>query len=75
MLRTRRLIGPERVATQRPRRGTKILIPEESKETLDVSEWLRRLGVAQYIPAFIENAIDWTVLRTLTADDLGSVLK
>jgi hypothetical protein len=37
---------------------------------MDVSDWLRRLELAQYIPAFTDNAIDWAVLPTLTADDL-----
>ena len=37
---------------------------------MDIAEWLRRLELPQYIPAFAENAIDWAVLPRLTADDL-----
>jgi class 3 adenylate cyclase/predicted ATPase len=37
---------------------------------LDIAAWLRGLGFAQYEPAFRENAIDSTVLRNLTAEDL-----
>jgi class 3 adenylate cyclase len=35
-----------------------------------IAAWLRGLGLAQYEPAFRENAIDSTVLRNLTAEDL-----
>jgi hypothetical protein len=35
---------------------------------LDIAAWLRGLGLAQYEPAFRENAIDSTVLRNLTAE-------
>ena len=37
---------------------------------MDIAAWLRGLGLAQYEPAFLENAIDSTVLRKLTAEDL-----
>src|SRR5262249_18381026 len=37
---------------------------------MDIAEWLRGLGLEQYVPAFRENAIDAEVLRDLTADDL-----
>jgi class 3 adenylate cyclase len=37
---------------------------------VDVTDWLRELGLEQYAPAFRENAIDANVLRSLTADDL-----
>jgi class 3 adenylate cyclase len=37
---------------------------------LDIAAWLRSLGFGQYEPAFRENAIDSTVLRNLTAEDL-----
>ncbi|HWZ67531.1 MAG TPA: AAA family ATPase [Stellaceae bacterium] len=37
---------------------------------MDIAEWLRGLGLAQYEPAFRENAIDDTVLPSLTAEDL-----
>jgi hypothetical protein len=37
---------------------------------MDVAEWLRGLGLDQYITAFRANHIDGEVLRQLTADDL-----
>src|SRR5262249_10535531 len=37
---------------------------------MDVSAWLRNLGLGKYEPAFIENAIDFDVLPELTEDDL-----
>jgi hypothetical protein len=37
---------------------------------MDVGDWLRGLGLAQYEAAFRENEIDETVLPHLTADDL-----
>jgi class 3 adenylate cyclase/predicted ATPase len=37
---------------------------------MDVAEWLRGLGLEQYVPAFRDNDIDGEVLRGLTADDL-----
>jgi class 3 adenylate cyclase/predicted ATPase len=37
---------------------------------MDIAEWLRGLGLAQYEPAFRDNAIDDAVLPGLTADDL-----
>jgi class 3 adenylate cyclase len=37
---------------------------------MDIAEWLRGLGLAQYENAFRENAIDVEVLRDLTADDI-----
>src|SRR5690348_9392934 len=37
---------------------------------MDVAEWLRGLGLAQYEAAFRENAIDEAVLPSLTAQDL-----
>jgi class 3 adenylate cyclase/predicted ATPase len=37
---------------------------------MDVGGWLRRLGLEEYEAAFRENAIDDTVLPSLTADDL-----
>jgi hypothetical protein len=38
--------------------------------TIDVTEWLRSLGLEQYAPAFRENGIDDRVLLDLTAEDL-----
>src|SRR5947209_2041413 len=37
---------------------------------MEISEWLRGLGLEQYAPAFRDNDIDGEVLRRLTADDL-----
>jgi class 3 adenylate cyclase len=37
---------------------------------MDLSGWLRSLGLEQYETAFRDNAIDDTVLRNLTAEDL-----
>jgi class 3 adenylate cyclase/predicted ATPase len=40
---------------------------------MDVANWLRGLGLEQYVPAFRDNDIDETVLRRLTAEDLTSL--
>ncbi|MFL5289040.1 MAG: SAM domain-containing protein, partial [Rhodopila sp.] len=45
-----------------------ITSPEET--AVDVGEWLRNLGLAQYEAAFGANAIDAETLPTLTADDI-----
>src|SRR5467141_1961570 len=37
---------------------------------MDVAEWLRKLGLEQYEPAFRANEIDARVLPSLTAEDL-----
>src|SRR5580704_16693181 len=37
---------------------------------MDLGDWLRSLGLGQYEAAFRENAIDDTVLLSLTAGDL-----
>jgi class 3 adenylate cyclase len=37
---------------------------------MDVADWLRKLGLEQYEPAFRENEIDERVLPSLTAEDL-----
>jgi len=37
---------------------------------MDVAEWLRGLGLEQYVPAFRTNDIDGEVLRRLTGEDL-----
>ena len=37
---------------------------------MDVAEWLRKLGLEQYEPAFRDNEIDERVLPSLTAEDL-----
>ena len=41
--------------------------------TVDVGNWLRRLGLEQYEAAFRDNAIDGDVLPTLTAGDLKAL--
>src|SRR5499426_2913180 len=38
--------------------------------TMDVGGWLRNIGLGQYSPVFIENAIDSDVLQDLTEGDL-----
>jgi class 3 adenylate cyclase len=38
--------------------------------SVDVADWLRGLGLEQYMPAFAANDIDAEVLPELTADDL-----
>lgn len=40
---------------------------------MDIGDWLRGLGLAQYEPAFRDNAIDGTVLPNLTAEDLKEI--
>ena len=40
---------------------------------MDIAEWLRRLDLAQYVEAFAANAIDWSVLPSLTADYLKDI--
>ena len=37
---------------------------------MDIAEWLRGLGLDQYLPAFRANDIDGEVLGRLTAEDL-----
>lgn len=37
---------------------------------INIADWLRRLGLEQYTPAFAANDIDAEVLAELTADDL-----
>jgi hypothetical protein len=37
---------------------------------MDVGDWLRKLGLEQYEPAFRANEIDARVLPSLTAEDL-----
>jgi class 3 adenylate cyclase len=38
--------------------------------SIDVAEWLKALGLEQYMPAFARNDIDAEVLPELTSDDL-----
>jgi class 3 adenylate cyclase len=38
--------------------------------SIEITDWLRELGLEQYAPAFRENAIDSDLLPSLTADDL-----
>jgi class 3 adenylate cyclase len=37
---------------------------------MDIGDWLRKLGLEQYEPAFRANEIDASLLRSLTAEDL-----
>jgi len=37
---------------------------------MDIADWLRKLGLEQYEPAFRENEIDERVLPSLTVEDL-----
>ena len=37
---------------------------------IDITDWLRKLGLEQYAPAFRNNAIDAKVLPSLTSEDL-----
>jgi hypothetical protein len=37
---------------------------------VDVAQWLRSLGLAQYEQAFRDNAVDADTLTRLTSDDL-----
>src|SRR6266481_6339170 len=38
--------------------------------SIEITNWLRGLGLEQYASAFRDNAVDGEVLRELTADDL-----
>ena len=38
--------------------------------SMEITDWLRGLGLEQFAPAFLENHIDARVLREVTADDL-----
>ena len=38
--------------------------------SIEITNWLRELGLEQYASAFHDNAIDPEVLHELTADDL-----
>jgi class 3 adenylate cyclase len=38
--------------------------------TIEITDWLRKLGLEQYAPAFRDNAIDSKVLPRLSAEDL-----
>ena len=37
---------------------------------MDIAEWLRKLGLEQYAPGFLENHVGEELLSRLTADDL-----
>src|SRR5262249_50677745 len=38
--------------------------------SIEITDWLRKLGLERYAPAFRDNAIDARVLPSLTAEDL-----
>ena len=40
---------------------------------MDISAWLRGLGLEGYEAAFRDNEIDWSLLPKLTADDLKDI--
>ena len=40
---------------------------------MDISAWLRGLGLERYETAFRDNEIDWSLLPKLTADDLKDI--
>jgi hypothetical protein len=43
---------------------------DEDEVAMDVTDWLRSLGLEQYAPAFQENNIGGDLLPSVTADDL-----
>ena len=45
-------------------------VTEAKPMSIDIGEWLRKLGLEQYEPAFRANEIDAGVLPSLTAEDL-----
>jgi class 3 adenylate cyclase len=42
----------------------------ERVSAMDIAEWLKKLGLEQYEPAFRANEIDERVLPSLTAEDI-----
>jgi SAM domain (Sterile alpha motif) len=42
-----------------------------AQTAIDVANWLQKLGLEQYEPAFRENRIEADVLPSLTAEDLN----
>jgi hypothetical protein len=38
--------------------------------SIDITGWLRELGLEQYAPAFRDNAVDARILPSLTLEDL-----
>ena len=38
-----------------------------------IAEWLAKIGLERYLPAFIDNDIDFSVLRYLTDADLEKI--
>ena len=41
--------------------------------SIEITDWLRGLGLEQYAPAFRDNDVDSEVLPQLTVDDLISI--
>src|SRR6478752_4051485 len=41
--------------------------------TIEITDWLRKLGLEQYAAAFRDNAIDSKVLPRLTVEDLNDL--
>src|SRR5260370_30991092 len=56
----RRVIGVRVVPSRLP----------STTASIEITNWLRGLGLEQYASAFHDNAIDAEILRELTADDL-----
>ena len=46
------------------------LRPLGRRQDVDVAQWLRSLGLAQYERAFRDNAVDADILPRLTGEDL-----
>src|SRR6266849_9377010 len=53
--------------------GLGAIIGRTGEGPMDFAEWLRKLGLGQYEPAFRANEIDARVLASLTAEDLKDV--
>jgi class 3 adenylate cyclase len=42
----------------------------DAGKSIEIAQWLRALGLEQYVDSFRDNAVDASILPTLTADDL-----
>ena len=51
-----------------------MLRPLGRRRDVDVAQWLRSLGLAQYEQAFRDNAVDADTLPRLTSDDLKELV-
>ena len=69
----RRVIHPLPFDVEYPPRrrcGAELGYNETLAMSIEITDWLRELGLEQYAPAFRDNAIDAGVLPSLTAEDL-----